>query len=147
MVSMNYRKVTLSGRDIDEGISVRMTGARINAIPSNEAEDLNCLTLMINETSVKTKNNTVEPPKFRTSNIKIRTLERRSFTVTLDRDDSRTYRNVQSIEVSPCVDPGYSVQKTMRSKYKLEEDKDAGLSKYMNKGLPLPINTFAGIIN
>ncbi|XP_004539330.1 phosphoinositide 3-kinase regulatory subunit 6 [Maylandia zebra] len=147
MVSMNYRKVTLSGRDIDEGISVRMTGARINAIPSNEAEDLNCLTLMINETSVKTKNNTVEPPKFRTSNIKIRTLERRSFTVILDRDDSRTYRNVQSIEVSPCVDPGYCVQKTMRSKYKLEEDKDAGLSKYMNKGLPLPINTFAGIIN
>lgn len=30
--------MTLSGRDIDEGISVRMTGAQINAIPSNEAE-------------------------------------------------------------------------------------------------------------
>lgn len=51
-----------------------------------------------------------------------------------------------SIEISPCLDPGYCVQKTMRSKYKLGEEKDAGLSKYMNKGLPLPMNTFAGII-
>lgn len=34
----------------------------------------------------------------------------------------------------------------MRAKYKLGEEQDAGLSKYMNKGLPLPVNTFAGII-
>ena len=51
-----------------------------------------------------------------------------------------------SIEICPCLDPGYSVQKTMRSKFSLGEDKDAGLSKYMCKGLPLPINTFAGIL-
>lgn len=145
VVSMNYRKVTLSGRDVDKGISVRTSGAQINAIPSNEAEDLNCLTLTLNEFPTKTKNNTVES-KIRTSNIKIRTLESRSFTVTLDRDCRRTYKNVQSIEISPCLDPGYCVQKTIRSKFKLGEDKDAGLSKYMNKGLPLPINTFAGII-
>lgn len=31
-------QVTLSGRDIDKGISVRMSGAQINAIPSSEAE-------------------------------------------------------------------------------------------------------------
>lgn len=145
VVSMNYRKMTLSGRDVDKGISVRTSGAQINAIPSNEAEDLNCLTLTLNESPTKTKNNTVES-KIRTSNIKIRTLESRSFTVTLDRDCRRTYKNVQSIEISPCLDPGYCVQKTIRSKFKLGEDKDAGLSKYMNKGLPLPINTFAGII-
>ncbi|KAI3353071.1 hypothetical protein L3Q82_019636 [Scortum barcoo] len=145
VVSINYRKVTLSGRDIDKGISVRMSGAQISAIPSNEAEDLNCLTLTMNESPTKTKNNVVES-KFRTSNIKIRTLESRSFTLTLDRDSRRTYKDVQSIEISPCLDPGYCVQKTMRSKFKLGEDKDAGLSKYMSKGLPLPINTFAGII-
>ncbi|XP_070774618.1 phosphoinositide 3-kinase regulatory subunit 6 [Enoplosus armatus] len=144
VVSMNYRKVTLSGRDIDKGISVRTSGAQINAIPSNEAEDLNCLTLTVNESPTKTKNNIVS--KIRTSYVKIRTLESRSFTVTLDRDCRRTYRDVQSIEVSPCLDPGYCVQKTMRSKLKLGDDKDAGLSKYMSKGLPLPINTFAGII-
>ncbi|XP_041821026.1 phosphoinositide 3-kinase regulatory subunit 6 [Chelmon rostratus] len=145
VISMNYRRVTLSGRDIDKGISVRTSGAQINAVPSNEAEDLNCLTLTLNEPPTKNKNNTVES-KIRSSNIKIRTLESRSFAVTLDRDCRRTYRNVQSIEISPCLDPGYCVQKTMRSKFKLGEDKDAGLSKYMNKGLPLPINTFAGII-
>ncbi|XP_028423556.1 phosphoinositide 3-kinase regulatory subunit 6 isoform X2 [Perca flavescens] len=145
VISMNYRKVTLSGRDVDKGISVRTTGAQINAIPSNKAEDLNCLTMTLNESPTKTKNNIVES-KFRSSNIKIRTLESRSFTVTLDRDFRRTYKDVQSIEISPCLDPGYCVQKTMRSKYKVGADKDAGLSKYMSKRLLLPINTFAGII-
>lgn len=146
VVSMNYKKVTLSGRDVDKGISVRMSGAQISAIPSNETEDLNCLTLTLNESPTKSKNNTVES-KIRTSNIKIRSLESRSFTVTLDRDCRRVYRDVQSIEIFPCLDPGYCVQKTMRSKLNLGEDKDAGLTKYMSKGLPLPINTFAGIIN
>lgn len=146
VVSMNYKKVTLSGRDIDKGISVRTSGAQISAIPSNEAEDLNCLTLTLNESPTRTKNNTVES-KIRASNIKIRSLESRSFTVTLDRDCRRTYRHVQSIEIFPCLDPGYCVQKTMRSKFSLGGDKDAGLTKYMSKGLPLPINTFAGIIN
>ncbi|GAA6229729.1 phosphoinositide 3-kinase regulatory subunit 6-like [Lates japonicus] len=146
VVSMNYKRVTLSGRDIDKGISVRMSGAQINAIPSSEAEDLNCLTLTLNEYPTKTKNS-IGGSKIRTSNIKIRTLESRSFTITLDRDCRRTYKDVQSIEISPCLDPGYCVQKTMRSKFKLGEDQNAGLSKYMSKGLPLPINTFAGIIN
>ncbi|XP_068583835.1 phosphoinositide 3-kinase regulatory subunit 6 isoform X2 [Cebidichthys violaceus] len=145
MVSLNYRKVTLSGRDVDKGMSVRTTGAQITAIPSNEAEDLNCLTMTLNEPPTKTKSNVVAS-KIRSSNIKIRTLESRPFTVTLDRDCRRSYRNVQSIEISPCLDPGYCVQKTIRSKFKLGEVKEAGLSKYMNKGLPLPINTFAGII-
>nr|XP_046266394.1 phosphoinositide 3-kinase regulatory subunit 6 [Scatophagus argus]XP_046266401.1 phosphoinositide 3-kinase regulatory subunit 6 [Scatophagus argus]XP_046266410.1 phosphoinositide 3-kinase regulatory subunit 6 [Scatophagus argus] len=145
VISLNYRRVTLSGRDTEKGISVRTSGAQIDAIPSNEAEDLNCLTLTLNESPTKAKNSILES-KIRTSSIKIRTLERRAFTVKLDRDCRRTYRDVQSIEISPCLDPGYCVQKTMRSKFKLGEDKDAGLSKYMSKGLPLPINTFAGII-
>ncbi|XP_034402041.1 phosphoinositide 3-kinase regulatory subunit 6 isoform X2 [Cyclopterus lumpus] len=145
VVSLNYRKVTLSGRDFDKGMSVRMSGAQISAIPSNEAEDLNCLTMTLNESPTKSKNSAVDS-KIRSNNIKIRTLESRPFTVTLDRDCRRSYTDVQSIEISPCLDPGYCVQKTIRSKFKLGEDKDAGLSKYMNKGLPLPINTFAGII-
>lgn len=146
VISMNYKKVTLSGRDIDKGISVRTSGAQISAIPSSEAEDLNCLTLMLNESPTKTKNSSVGS-KIRTSHIKIRSLESRSFVVTLDRDSHRTYKDVQGIEVSPCLDPGYCVQKTIRSKLRLGADKNAGLSKYMSKGLPLPINTFAGIVN
>lgn len=146
VVSINYKKVTLSGRDTDTGLSMRMMNAHICAIPSSEADDLNCLTLVFNETASKSKSNTVES-KIRTNNIKIRSLENRSFNVTLDRDGRRVYKDVQSIEILPCLDPGYSVQKTMRSKFSLGDEKDAGLSKYMNKGLPLPINTFAGIIN
>lgn len=69
------------------------------------------------------------------------------FNVILDGDSRRTYKDVQSIEITPCLDPGYCVQKSIKSKFDLGEGKDAGLSKYMNKGLPLPVNTFAGIIN
>ncbi|XP_033831380.1 phosphoinositide 3-kinase regulatory subunit 6-like [Periophthalmus magnuspinnatus] len=124
-----------------------MMKAQICAVPSTEAEDLNCLTLVFNETTTKSKSNTVDP-KIRTNNLKIRSLESRSFTVTLDRDSRRVYKDVQSIEILPCLDPGYRVQKTMRSKFNPgEKEKDAGLSKYMSKGLLLPINTFAGIVN
>uniref|UniRef100_A0A8C6WK47 Phosphoinositide-3-kinase regulatory subunit 6 n=1 Tax=Neogobius melanostomus TaxID=47308 RepID=A0A8C6WK47_9GOBI len=146
MVSVNYKKVTLSGRDTDNGLSVRMMGAQICAIPSSEADDLNCLALVYNATASKSKGNTVES-KIRTNNIKIRSLESRSFTVTLDRDGRRVYKDVQSFEILPCLDPGYRVQKSMKSKFSLGDERDAGLSKYMNKGLHLPINTFAGIIN
>ncbi|XP_010871299.1 phosphoinositide 3-kinase regulatory subunit 6 isoform X2 [Esox lucius] len=144
VISVNYKKqMLLSGRDVDKGMSVRTSGAQISAIPTNETEDLNCLTVAFNET--KLKNNM--DSKIRTCNIKIRTLEMKSFTVTLDKDSKRTFKDVQSIEIAPCLDPGYCVQKTMRSKFSLGEEKDAGLSIYMNKGFPLPINTFAGIIN
>ncbi|CAN9510537.1 unnamed protein product [Ophioblennius macclurei] len=146
VVSLSYKKVTLSGRDTNKGLSVRTTALHVDAIPSSEAEDLNCLMLMFSETPAKTKNNAVES-KIRTTNVRIRSLESRALTVTLDRDSNRIYRGVQSIEISPCEDPGYCVQKTMRSKLNLGQDKDACLSKYMCKGLPLPINTFAGIIN
>lgn len=51
-----------------------------------------------------------------------------------------------SIEIAPCLDPGFCIQKTVRSKFNVE-DTEAGLSKYINKRLSLPINTFAGIIH
>ncbi|KAM8879386.1 phosphoinositide 3-kinase regulatory subunit 6 isoform 2-T2 [Spinachia spinachia] len=145
VISLNYKKVTLSGRDVDKGMSVRTSGAQITAIPSNEAEDLNCLTMTLNESPTKNKNSIVEST-FRSRNIKIRALENRPLTVILDRDSRRKYTDVQSLEIFPCLDPGYCVQKTIQSKFKLGVGKEAGLSKYMNKGLPLPINTFAGII-
>ncbi|XP_074521583.1 phosphoinositide 3-kinase regulatory subunit 6 [Halichoeres trimaculatus] len=143
VVSINYRRVLLSGRDVDKGLSVRTSGAQISAIPNNEAEDLNCLTLTLNEPPTKSKHGA---QSFRTNNIKFRSLESRPFTVILDRDHRRAYKDVQSIEITPCLDPGYCVTQTMKSKLKLGDDKESGLSKYMNKGLPLPINTFAGII-
>lgn len=141
-LSIKYNKVTLSGRDVEKGFSVRTLGAQINAIPSNEAEDLNCLTLTLKECTAKSKNNA----PIRTSHVKVTSAEHRAFAVTLDRDGQRTYKDVQSLEVSPCLDPGYYIQKSVKSKYKLGEEQDGGLSKYMKKGLHLPMNTFAGIV-
>ncbi|XP_054636489.1 phosphoinositide 3-kinase regulatory subunit 6 [Dunckerocampus dactyliophorus] len=147
LVFINYKKVTLSGRDADRGMPVRTTGVHVSAIPSNATEDLTCLTLTFKEASAKAKTNNAES-KIRSNDITICSLESRScLRVTIDRDSKRTYNNVQSIEIVPCLDPGYCVQKSMMSKLNLDEDNDAGLSKYMSKGLPLPVNTFAGIIN
>ncbi|XP_035262915.1 phosphoinositide 3-kinase regulatory subunit 6 isoform X2 [Anguilla anguilla] len=141
VVYMNYKKVSLSNRGADKGISLKTTGVHINAVPSNETEDFDCLTVTVNGPKFKLG----MAPKIRTCHIKLRTLENRTFTVCLDKDSRRTFKDVQSIEVSPCLDPGYCVQKTAKSKFSLQED--TGLSKYISKGLPLPINTFAGIIH
>ena len=39
-ISVCAPKVTLSGRDVDKGISVRTSGAQISGIPSSQAEGL-----------------------------------------------------------------------------------------------------------
>ncbi|XP_061627635.1 phosphoinositide 3-kinase regulatory subunit 6, partial [Phyllopteryx taeniolatus] len=147
LVCISYKKVTLSGRDTDRGLPMRTTGGHVSAIPSSAKDDLNCLTLTLKEWQAKAKNNNVVF-KIRSNNIKMCSLESRSsLRITLDRDCQRIYNDVHSIEILPCLDPGYCVQKNRMSKLNLGGDKDAGLSKYMSKGLPLPVNTFAGIIN
>ncbi|KAG9343960.1 hypothetical protein JZ751_013349 [Albula glossodonta] len=51
------------------------------------------------------------------------------------------------IEISPCPDPGgLKIDKTIKSKFSLGEEKEAELSMDMTNGLSLPINTFSGII-
>ncbi|XP_049575897.1 phosphoinositide 3-kinase regulatory subunit 6 [Syngnathus scovelli] len=147
LVCVSYKKVTLSGRDTDRGLPMRTTGARVNAIPTSAKEDLNSLTLTLKEWSAKAKNNNGEF-KIRSNNIKMCSLETlSSLKVTLDGDCQRIYNDVESIEIIPCLDPGYFVQKNMMSKLKLGDHKDAGLSKYMSKGLGVAVNTFAGFID
>lgn len=51
-----------------------------------------------------------------------------------------------SVEVSPCLEPSYCLQKTRTMKSSVHEAEDVGLVKYMPKSLLLPINTFAGVI-
>ncbi|ROL42929.1 Phosphoinositide 3-kinase regulatory subunit 6, partial [Anabarilius grahami] len=82
-------------------------------------------------------------PSFRAVSVNIRVLEERTFTVCLDKDSRKTFKNVQSIEVSPCLDPGYCHQPSTKSKYSFGEGGEP-LSKYLNKTLTLPINTFCG---
>ncbi|XP_077575939.1 phosphoinositide 3-kinase regulatory subunit 6 isoform X1 [Stigmatopora nigra] len=147
LVGISYKKVTLSGRDTERGLPMRISGADISAIPLSAKEDLNCLTLLLKEWPGKAKNNSAEL-KIRSNNIKMYLLDSQSsLRITLDRDCRRTYNDVESIEIVPCLEPGYCVQKNIMSKLNLGEDQDVGLSKYMSKRLPLPVNTFAGIIN
>lgn len=143
LISFSYLKVSLSNREVEKGFSLRTTGAQISAIPQNKTEDLNCLTVAFSDTKPKS----ITETKIRTCNFKLKTPDKSTFTVRLDKDFRRTFMNVESIEVAPCRDPGYYVQKSLKSKFVSEGDSDAGLSKYMSKGLTLPINTFAGIID
>ncbi|XP_061080716.1 phosphoinositide 3-kinase regulatory subunit 6-like [Conger conger] len=118
VVSITYRKVSLNNRHVEKGKSCRTTGVLISAIPSDETEDLNHdqLTLSFKETKTSAES------LIRSRNIKIKTLENKSFTVRLDKDTRRTYEDVQSIEISPCQNPRC----------------------IENKDLTLPINTFSG---
>lgn len=51
-----------------------------------------------------------------------------------------------SLEVSPCLEPSYCLQKTRTMKFSPHETEDVGLVKYLPKSLLLPINTFGGVM-
>uniref|UniRef100_A0A8C6YEX3 Phosphoinositide-3-kinase regulatory subunit 6 n=1 Tax=Naja naja TaxID=35670 RepID=A0A8C6YEX3_NAJNA len=152
-----FNTVLLSNREKDETISLRSTGLVIKTIPLHEFE-VSCGVSMqvfiwiynevqFNRTSFiffQLMTNTI-----RMRNISLRSTDQRSFTVFLDKDSRRAYKNViRYIQVFPCLEPSYCLQKsrTKQTKLQEEEDDDIGLAKYLPKSLLLPINTFAGII-
>ncbi|NXF58582.1 PI3R6 kinase, partial [Ciccaba nigrolineata] len=149
-LTVTYRKVVVSNRAKELAMSLRSTGLVMKAIPANEAEDLMCLNVNITEVvrinNLSGRSFSAVANKLKTCNIKIRSTEQRPFTVCLDKDSRRAYRNVISVEVSPCLEPSYCLQKTRTMKFNLHETEDVGLVKYMPKSLLLPINTFAGVI-
>ncbi|XP_009461497.1 PREDICTED: phosphoinositide 3-kinase regulatory subunit 6 [Nipponia nippon] len=149
-LTVTYRKVVVSDRVKELAMSLRSTGLVMKAIPADEAEDLVCLNVHITEivriNNLSGRTFSAVANRLKTRNIKIRSTEQRPFTVCLDKDSRRTYRNVISVEVSPCLEPSYCLQKTRTMKFSLHETEDVGLVKYMPKSLLLPINTFAGII-
>ncbi|XP_063148660.1 phosphoinositide 3-kinase regulatory subunit 6 [Candoia aspera] len=150
-LTLLYKKVLLSNREKDETNSLRSTGLVVKTIPSNEFEDLVCLTVSIDEV-IKTSNISGRSYSLMTNTIQMRSMslrstEQKSFTVFLDKDSRRAYKNVISIQVFPCLDPSYCLQKLRTKQTNLqEEEDDIGLAKYLPKSLLLPINTFAGII-
>ncbi|XP_054702757.1 phosphoinositide 3-kinase regulatory subunit 6 [Grus americana] len=149
-LTVTYRKVVVSDRAKELAMSLRSTGLVMKAIPADEAEDLMCLNVNITEivriNNLSGRSFSAVANRLKTRNIKIRSTEQRPFTVCLDKDSRRAYRNVISVEVSPCLEPSYCLQKTRIMKFNLHETEDVGLVKYMPKSLLLPINTFAGII-
>ncbi|XP_027598094.2 phosphoinositide 3-kinase regulatory subunit 6 [Pipra filicauda] len=148
-LTVTYRKFVVSDREKELDMSLRSTGLVMKAIPSQEAEDLMCLNVTITEiirtSNLSGRSFSAVANRLKTRNITVRSTEQRPFTVRLDKDSRRTYRNVISLEVSPCLEPSYCLQKTRTMKFSLHETEDVGLVKYMPKSLLLPINTFAGV--
>uniref|UniRef100_A0A8B9BJ35 Phosphoinositide-3-kinase regulatory subunit 6 n=1 Tax=Anser brachyrhynchus TaxID=132585 RepID=A0A8B9BJ35_9AVES len=149
-LAVTYKKVVVSDRAKEVSVSLRSTGLVMKAIPADEAEDLLCLNVNITEiikiNNLSGRSFSAVANRLKTRDIKIRSTEQRPFTVCLDKDSRRTYRNVISVEVSPCLEPSYCLQKTRTMKSSVHEAEDVGLVKYMPKSLLLPINTFAGVI-
>ncbi|XP_031427425.1 phosphoinositide 3-kinase regulatory subunit 6 isoform X2 [Clupea harengus] len=144
VVAVNYTKASLSKREVDTGITLRTCSVVIGAAPSSGTKDLNSLSVTFNDLFPRP----CMVSAIRTNNIKIQSLEKRPLTVCLDKDSRRTFSDVQSIEITPCLDPGYCLQKSAKSKHTLEEEEEeSALSKYMSRTLTLPINTFSGVIH
>ncbi|KAG5279886.1 hypothetical protein AALO_G00082620 [Alosa alosa] len=141
VVAVNYTKASLSKREVDTGFSLRTCGVVISAAPSSGAKELNSLSVTFNDFIPRP----CTVSAIRAHNIKIQALEKRPLTVCLDKDSRRIFTDVQSIEIAPCLDPGYCLQRSTKSKHNLEE-KESALSKYMSRTLTLPINTFSGVI-
>ncbi|KAK9978296.1 hypothetical protein ABG768_020052 [Culter alburnus] len=139
VVSVNYRKASISDREVERGMSLSTSGMLIRVSPSCRVKSLHSVSISFQDT-IPTRPST---PSFRAVSVNIRVLEERTFTVCLDKDSRKTFKNVQSIEVSPCLDPGYCHQPSTKSKYSFGEGVES-LSKYLNKTLTLPINTFCG---
>ncbi|XP_063031786.1 phosphoinositide 3-kinase regulatory subunit 6 isoform X1 [Melospiza melodia melodia] len=149
-LTVTCRRVVLSERRKELALSLRSTGLLMKALPAEEAAGQGCLTVTITEiirtSNLAGRSFSAVAHRFRTRSIKVRSPEQRPFTVRLDKDNRRTYRDVIGLEVSPCLEPSYCLQKTRTTKCSPEETEDVGLVKYLPKSLLLPINTFAGVI-
>ncbi|KAI2666537.1 Phosphoinositide 3-kinase regulatory subunit 6 [Labeo rohita] len=130
---------SISDREKEMGMSLQTSGMLMNVLPSCRVRSLPIVSISfqdINPTRPSTHS-------FRAVSTNIRVLEEQTFTVCLDKDPRKTFKNVRSIEVSPCLDPGYSHQPAPKSKYSLGGGGEP-LGKYVNRTLTLPINTFCG---
>ncbi|KAI4883893.1 hypothetical protein NFI96_033954 [Prochilodus magdalenae] len=138
VLSVIYRRASISNRETDRGLSVATCGVSICRVPSCGTKNLDSLNVEFRDPNPARSCMST----FRVTRISIRNLEEKTFTVCLDKDSNRIFKKVQSIEVIPSTDPGYCFQK---SRHTMEED-DSGLSRYLSKTFSLPINTFSGAL-
>ncbi|XP_076844700.1 phosphoinositide 3-kinase regulatory subunit 6 isoform X2 [Brachyhypopomus gauderio] len=135
-VSVNYKKASISNRELEQGMTVVTCDVLIRAVPYG-TKHLDSLSVDICDPN-PTRSCVAT---LRVSSICIRVLEEKTFTLCLDKDSTRTFKNVQSIEVCSCTDPGYCLQKP---KGRQTAEAESGLSRYLSKTFSLPINTFSG---
>ncbi|XP_020794125.1 phosphoinositide 3-kinase regulatory subunit 6 isoform X2 [Boleophthalmus pectinirostris] len=134
VMSVSYTQVFVSKREQLKGVCPMACSAVITSEPSvTHGEGY----LGVRFNSVNLEENT----KIFTKTISIKAMENRTLVVCLDKDFRRTYSNIQRIEVSPYVDPGCNI----RTRFSMSITKDLPLSKYVDKILSLPINTFSGV--
>ncbi|XP_069785700.1 phosphoinositide 3-kinase regulatory subunit 6-like [Narcine bancroftii] len=151
-IEVTSQKIALSNRECTKQLASHCIGLVIKTIPSTSTEDLVCLDVSISEVTSKTnlsgKTSLIGNVKIKASNIKIKVQDNcgKSMVVCLDKDSRRKYKKVISIDVSPCLEPGYCLHKMRTSRFCQNETENIGLTKYMPKCLLLPINTFAGIL-
>ncbi|KAM5150472.1 phosphoinositide 3-kinase regulatory subunit 6 [Callospermophilus lateralis] len=164
-LSMCYQKALLSHRPREVTVNLRATGLVLKAIPASETEvsgfpycpptaapvtDHTCLNVSVTEV-VKSSNlagrsfSTVTNT-FRTSNIQIQSQEQKLLTLSLDKDNRRTFRDVVRFEVGPCPEPRSRAQKSKTSWLSLQGQKEMEMAKAKPKSLLMPINTFSGIV-
>ncbi|KAF1379129.1 hypothetical protein PFLUV_G00172870 [Perca fluviatilis] len=134
IISVTYTKMSLSKREVVKGKAPMTCGVVITSEPAAVTSGEDHLTVRFD--SVNPQHNTA----IQTQNISFRTMEHRTLSVCLDRDSRRTYNDVQRVEISPCLDPGCSV----RSRFSVSQEREQLFSKYVDKVLSLPINTFTG---
>ncbi|KAK2833859.1 hypothetical protein Q5P01_017748 [Channa striata] len=134
VITVSYTETSLSKREAVKGEAPMTCGVVITSEPAAVITGKDFLSVQFD--SLNSEYN----KKIQTQNISVRALEHRTLSVCLDKDSRRTYTNVQRIEISPCLDPGCNV----RSRFSFRNERELLLSKYLDKVLSLPINTFSG---
>ncbi|XP_067332786.1 phosphoinositide 3-kinase regulatory subunit 6 isoform X4 [Channa argus] len=135
VITVSYTEKSLSKREAVKGEALMTSRVVITSEPAAVITGEDFLTVRFD--SLYSGYNT----KIQTQNISIKTLEHRTLSVCLDKDSRRTYTNVQNVQISPCLDPGCNI----RSRFSFRSERELLLSKYLDKVLSLPINTFSSV--
>ncbi|XP_077826463.1 phosphoinositide 3-kinase regulatory subunit 6 isoform X2 [Macaca mulatta] len=164
-LSLCYQKALLSHRPQEVTVSLRATGVVLKAIPASDTEvsgsrhcplpaapvtDHSCLNVSVTEvvksSNLAGKSFSMVTNTFRTNHIQIQSQDQRPLTLSLDKDDQRTFRNVVRFEVAPCPEPCSGAQKSKAPWLNLHGQQEMEATKATPKPLLMPINTFSGIV-
>ncbi|KAK5914592.1 hypothetical protein CgunFtcFv8_009022 [Champsocephalus gunnari] len=133
VISVKYTKISLSRRQVVDGEAFMICGVVVTSEPAALTSGVNRLDVMFDSL------NPMYNSTIKTQSITIRTLEQRTLSVCLDKDSRRTYTDVQRLDITPCLDPRCDIS-PRRSLVPIVD-----FSKYLDKALSLPIQTFTGV--